>query len=79
MIDLRKQAIPIFTLVTVFVGVGVVIQLWLLGASLEALLAGDGALALPATGVSALLLAINGGLLLYVVRVDRRTREETHR
>lgn len=72
--DARKQAVPVFTLVSVLIGLGVVIQLWLLGTSLEAMLAGDSGLAVPATVASAVLLAINAGLLRYVLRVDRRAR-----
>ena len=72
--DLRKQALPIFTLVAVFVGLGVVLQLWLLGASLEAVLGGRSEIAVPATVASAVLLAVNVGLLAYVMRVDRRVR-----
>ncbi|MEO6573278.1 MAG: DUF6755 family protein [Polyangiaceae bacterium] len=72
--DARKQAGPIFTTVAVFVGIGVVLQLWLLSASLEAVLKGQGHLAVPATIASAFVLAVNGTLLLYVLRADRRTR-----
>ena len=68
----RKQAIPVLTLVTVLIGIGVVIQLWLLSASLEAVLAGDASLPIPATIVSAVVLLANGGLLAYVLRVDHR-------
>lgn len=71
-LQLRKQATPVLTLVTVLVGVGVVIQLWLLSTSLEAVLAGDASLPIPATIVSAVVFLANLGLLAYVLRVDRR-------
>jgi hypothetical protein len=71
---LRRQAIPILTLVVAFVATGVVIQLWLLSASLEAYLAGDAAPSVPATVASALLLLVNGALLGFVLQVDRRAR-----
>lgn len=73
-IDARKQALPIFTAVVVLLGVGVVLQLWLLSASLEGLLTGKGGLATPATIASAALFLVNAGLLAYVLRVDRRVR-----
>ena len=41
-IDARKQALPIFTAVVALLGVIVVLQLWLLSASLEGLLTGEG-------------------------------------
>ena len=72
--DARKQALPVFTAVTVLVGIGVILQLWLLSASLEGMLTGEGHVALPATVASAFLFAVNGSLLLYVLRVDRRAR-----
>ncbi len=73
-IDARKQAMSIFTVVVVLVGVGVVLQLWLLSASLEGLLTDKRDLAIPATVASAVLFAVNAGLLAYVFRVDRRVR-----
>lgn len=73
-IDARKQALSIFTVVVVLIGVGVVLQLWLLSASLEGVLTGKGSLAIPATAASAVLFAVNAGLLAYVFRVDRRVR-----
>jgi hypothetical protein len=73
-VDLRKQAIPVLTLVSALIGVGVVLQLWLLGASLEAYLAGDGAPSLPATIASVVLFLVNVRLLAHVLRVDRRVR-----
>lgn len=72
--DARRQAVPIFTAVVVLAGIGVVLQLWLLSASLEGMLTGEGHIAIPATVASLLLFAVNGTLLLYVLRVDRRAR-----
>ena len=73
-VDARKQALSILTVAAALIGVSVVLQLWLLSASLEGVLTGKGDLALPATGASAVLLAVNGGLLAYVLRIDRRVR-----
>jgi hypothetical protein len=74
--ELRKQALPVVTFIAVLVGISVVLQLWLLGTSLEAVLAGRGELASPAAIASALLFAVNVGFFLYVVRVDRRVNDE---
>jgi hypothetical protein len=71
-INARKQALPVFTVVVVLVGVDVVLQLWLLSASLEGVLTGKGGVAIPATAASAVLFAANGWLLAYVLGVDRR-------
>ena len=73
-VDARKQALSIFTVVVFLIGVGVVLQLWLLSASLEGVLTGKSDLAIAATAASAVLFAVNGGLLAYVLRVDRRVR-----
>jgi hypothetical protein len=70
----RKQALSFFTVVVVLIGVSFVLQLWLLSASLEGLLLGNGELATPATAASAVLCAVNAGMLAYVLRVDRRVR-----
>ncbi len=73
-VDARKQALPIFTIVVVLIGLCVVLQLWLLGASLEGSLAGERDIAIPATVASAALFALSAGLLAYVTSVDRRVR-----
>jgi len=53
-----------------------VVQMWLLTATLESYLAGDRAAALPTAIVSALLFAACAGLYRLVVRVDREVRRE---
>ncbi len=70
----QKQALSIFTVAAVLIGFGVVLQLWLLSASLEVVLLGKDDFAFAATAASAALLAVNGGLLAYVLRIDRRVR-----
>ena len=54
----------------------VVVQMWLLTASLEAFLGGHREVALPAAAVSALLFSACGALFLFVRRVDERTGRE---
>jgi hypothetical protein len=72
--ELRAQALPVLTLLAFLVGVSVVLQLWLLGASLEGVLGGRGDIVLPAACASLVLFVVNLGLLAYVLRVDRHTR-----
>jgi hypothetical protein len=74
--DLRKQAVAMFTLVATLIALSVVLQLWLLGATLEGVLAGTGELVGPATIASAVLFAVNAALLGYVLRMDRRVRAQ---
>jgi hypothetical protein len=73
-IDKSKQALPVFTMIAGLIGANVVLQLWLLGSSLEAVLAGKSDVTTAATVASVVLLAVNVGLLAYVFRVDRRVR-----
>ena len=56
------------------IGTLVVIQLWLVAAALDALLGGQRGVLVPAAIASLVLLVINGGLLLYIVRFDERMR-----
>jgi hypothetical protein len=54
----------------------VVVQLWLLTFSMEALLRGQFGLLIPAALASTALLLINGGLLRYVFRFDREAQKD---
>jgi hypothetical protein len=49
----------------------VILQLWLLTATMNAYLGGDYAVIWPAAGVSLVCLALNLGLLRYVYAIDR--------
>lgn len=51
-----------------FVLILVVLQLWLLTATMDAYLGGDDAVVWPALGASAACLALNLGLLRYLLR-----------
>ena len=55
-----------------FVLTVVVLQLWLITATTNAYLGGDESLLLPAAIASVLGLALNVGLLRYVMRLERR-------
>ena len=66
----QKQTIVygILTIVLVLV----VIQLWLLTATMNAFLGGDNGIPLPAAAASAVCFALNAGLLWYLYRLERR-------
>ena len=49
----------------------VMLQLWLLIATMNAYLGGDNSVVLPAAIASLICLGLNGGLLWYVFRMDR--------
>jgi hypothetical protein len=66
----RSQGTTLFTAILILVASAVVVQLWLLTVSMEALLAGETRTLVPAAAGSTLLLAVNAGLLRYVFRVD---------
>jgi hypothetical protein len=75
----RSQGTTLFTAILILVASAVVVQLWLLTVSMEALLAGETSTVLPAALGSTVLLAVNAGLLRYVFRfdatVDQRSEE----
>lgn len=66
----RAQRMPIVNGMLVFVILLVVLQLWLLIATMNAYLGGDNATAIPAAIVSAACLALNAGLLRYLYRLE---------
>ncbi len=74
--SLRRQGTTLFAAMLIFVGAAVVLQLWLLTLSVEALLSGQYNTLVPAALGSTVLLAINGGLLRYVFRFDRDAQGE---
>jgi hypothetical protein len=66
----RDQRITVIYGMLAFVLVVVVLQLWLLTATMNAYLGGDDAVILPAAIVSTLGCLLNAGLLLYVRRME---------
>jgi hypothetical protein len=74
--SLRRQGTTLFTAILALVASAVVLQLWLLTVSMEALLSGEYETLVPAAAASTLLLAVNAGLLRYVFRFDRDTHGE---
>jgi len=73
---LRGQGSTLFSAVLVLVATTVVLQLWLLTFSMEALLSRSYSILVPAALASTALLLVNAGLLSYVFRFDREARKD---
>jgi hypothetical protein len=73
-VSTRQQGTVLFTGILFLVATTVVIQLWLLTVSMEALLSGAMKTLVPAAAASTILLCINAGLLRYVFRFDHEIR-----
>jgi len=71
----QSQGTALFTALLALVGVDLVVQLWLLAASVDAVLRHDARIPLFAAIGSVALFLVNGGLLLYLFRFDRKMRE----
>ena len=74
--SIRAQGTTLFAAILILVASAVVLQLWLLTVSMEAVLSGEYKTLLPAAVGSTVLLAVNAGLLRYVFRFDRDARGE---
>ena len=68
----REQKLTIVYGILTIVLVLVVIQLWLLTATMNAFLGGDSGIPVPAAAASAVCFALNAGLLWYLYRLERR-------
>ena len=71
----REQRTTILYGMLAFVLIIVILQLWLLTATMNAYLGGDDSAVWPAAGVSLVCLLLNVGLLRYLSRLERATRE----
>jgi hypothetical protein len=67
----RRQRLSIVYGILCVVLVLIVMQLWLLTATMNAFLGGDDAIVWPAAAASAVCLGLNLGLLRYLVLLDR--------
>jgi hypothetical protein len=67
----RQQRTTIINGMLAFVLMLVVLQLWLLTATMNAYLGGDDAVVWPAAAASLGCLLLNAGLLRYLYRIDR--------
>jgi hypothetical protein len=72
----QAQGTTLFTALLVLVGIGVVVQLWLLAASVDAFMRHEGSTAVYAAIASAIVFAINGLLVLYVFNFDRKIKQD---
>jgi hypothetical protein len=70
----RGQRATIVNGMLAFVVMIVILQLWLLTATMHAFLGGDNSLVWPAAGVSVVCLGLNVGLLRYLYYIERRRR-----
>ena len=68
----REQRLTIIYGILCIVLTIVMLQLWLLIATMNAYLGGDHSVVLPAGLASAICLALNAGLLWYIFRMERR-------
>ena len=66
----RAQRLPIVNAMLAFVVLIVILQLWLLTATMNAYLGGDRAVALPSAIASFVCFGLNLGLLRYLFRLD---------
>jgi len=70
----RDQRATIVSGMLVFVLIVVILQLWLITATMNAWLGGDDSVVWPAATVSAIGLGLNLGLLIYLRRIERTRR-----
>ena len=68
----RAQRTPIVQGMLAFVLILVILQLWLLTATMNAYLGGDDGIVMPAGLASAGCFALNAGLLRYLRRLDQQ-------
>ena len=73
----RDQRVTIINGMLVFVLMVVIMQLWLLTATMNAWLGGDEEIVWPAALVSTAGLALNIGLLVYLRRMEHTRKEDT--
>ena len=72
--ETRQQGSTLFSAILVLIATLVVIQLWLVAAGLDALLAQQIGVLVPTAIASGVLFVLSGGLLWYVVSFDTRLR-----
>ena len=70
----REQRLTIIYGMLTFILILVILQLWLLIATMNAYLGGDEGVIWPASAASILCLLLNGGLLRYLYRMERVRR-----
>ena len=73
----REQRLTIIHGMLIFVLIVVVLQLWLLTATMNAWLGGDESIVWPAAAASAACLGLNVGLFRYLARLERTRKGNT--
>ncbi len=71
----QSQGTILFTALLALIGIGVVVQLWLLATSVDALLRHEIRTPVHAAIGSAIVFVINGLLVLYVFNFDRKIKQ----
>jgi hypothetical protein len=71
MISRHQKTTIVFGILSIVVMI-VVLQLWLLTATMNAFLAGQERVIVPAAVASIICFALNAGLLTYIYRMERR-------
>jgi len=71
----QSQGTTLFTALLVLIGIGVVVQLWLLSATVDALLRHEAGTPLHAALGSGALFLVNGALVLYVFNFDKKIKQ----
>ena len=77
--ETRQQGLPLFSALLVLIAILVVIQLWLVAAAVEALMARQTTVLVPTAMASLGLFGLSAGLLWYVVSFDARQRRWNRR
>jgi hypothetical protein len=77
--ETRQQGSTLFSAVLVLIAILVVIQLWLVAAAVDALMARQTTVLVPTALASTVLLVLSLGLLWYVVSFDARLRHWNRR
>ena len=71
----QAQGTTLFTALLILVGIGVVVQLWLLAASVDALMRRQHGIPAYAALGSAAVFVVNGLLVLYVINFDQKIKQ----
>ncbi len=71
----QAQGTTLFTALLALIGIGVVVQLWLLAASVDAILRHEKGTPIHAAIGSTILFVVNGLLVLYVFNFDRKVKQ----
>jgi hypothetical protein len=74
-----QQGLPLFSAVLILIAILLVIQLWLVAAAVDALMARQTGVLMPTAIASIGLFVLSGGLLWYVVAFDARLRHWSRR